>query len=244
MNARIASVHFDKMVATRQYRAAPYRLDAVKVGAEPCIIEIGVERQIERGGFSTSSMAKTRSVHKYIIEPFDIARDIVNEWAHNGLGMTEGQRPGIWVVRDTLPELDPETGVQLSDADGKGIARPVTKEEFRKMFAEDLAAYRAADVEYARWCVGEGNRLAQDVRQIQFIPKKYKLAVEHLGMTTEWVKPGAGVLEMKACPYCQSIIPKKSVVCMKCTQVVDTEEFARLENEKMTAVARLQKKAG
>ena len=242
MKARVASVHFAKLYAERIY-GGKFSLPAVQLNGEPAIIEIDVHRQVERGGYSTSNNRKERSLHRYIIEPMDIARDIVNQWAHNGLGMLEGQRPGVWVVRDFIPELNSE-GVQVVDADGKGVFREATPKEQKEMFAEDLAAYRKADIEYARWCVTEGNAIAQDVRKIQFIPERYKLAANYLGMDLPWMKPTAATLQMKTCDYCQSVIPSKAVVCPKCQQVVDVEEFARLEAVKAAAVKKAQQKAG
>lgn len=240
MKVRVASVHFARLFADRSTYGAKFSFPAVPLNGDPEIIEIDTHRQTERGGFETSNNRKQRSVHRYIIEAINIARDIVNQWANNGLGMTEGQRPGVWVVRDFIPEIGPE-GVQLVDADGKGIFRQATAQEQKAMFAEDLAANRKADVEYARWCVMEGNRIAQDVRQIQFIPERYKMAAVYLGMDTAWIKPTTATLEMKTCQYCTTVIPTRAVVCPKCQQIVDFEEFGSMEAKRNAAVERQSK---
>jgi hypothetical protein len=242
MKARVASVHFARLYAERLY-GGKFALPAVPLNGEAQIIEIEAHRQTEQGGYSTSNDRKKRSVHRYIIEAMDIARDIVNQWAHNGLGMLDGQRPGVWVVRDFIPELNAD-GAQMIDADGKGAFREATPQEQKTMFAEDLVANRKADVEYARWCVMEGNRIAQDVRTIQFIPERYKLAAKYLGMETAWMKPTSATLEMKTCEYCTSVIPKKAVVCPKCQQITDFEEFGRLEAQKAMAVKKASLKVG
>jgi hypothetical protein len=228
MAAKIASVHFAALHATRQGKV--FVTQPVKLGGDPFIINVEDDIQIERGPYMESIDKKRRSTHKYPVTGFDRANDIVKEWAHSGLGMNPTCRPGVWVVRELLPVLN-ELGQQEMDADNIGLTRLAEREEMRQMFEEDLIANRAADVEYARWLIGEGNAQAQDPRLIRFIPSKAKLAVEHLGMTTEWMKPGAGALEMKSCIYCSSIIVKRAVICPKCQQVVDAGEFARLKLE-------------
>lgn len=246
MKVRVASVHFAKLYTERAY-GGKFAVAAVGLNEDPEIISIDTFRQTERGGYETSNNRNQRSVHKYIIEALDVARDIVNEWAHNGRGMIDGQRPGVWVVRDFIPEIGTD-GVQVVDADGKGQFREATAQEQKAMFAEDLAVNRKADMEYARWCVMEGNTIAQDIRRIQFIPERYKMAAKYLGMETAWMKPTSATLEMKTCEYCVSVIPKKAIVCPKCQQIVDFEEFGRLEALKAAAVQKaslkVQPKAG
>ena len=237
--SKIASVHFAELRTQRQ--GLTFTTPGVALSGDPVIISVPNVTQTERGPYLLSSDKKQRSLHKFPIPDFDIANDIVNEWAHSGLGMNPKCRPGVWVVRDRIPILD-DAGNQVLDADGIGSYRSATEDEMRRMFLEDLEQNRACDVEYAKWLIGEANAQAVDPRTIRFIPVKAKLAVEHLGMTTEWMKPGAGSLEMKACMYCQSIIVKKAVICPKCTQCVDPAEFARLKetNERKTEQASLR----
>lgn len=241
MKVRVASVHFAGLYADRSTYGGIFYLPAVPLNSEPAIIDIDTHRQVERGGFETSNNRRQRSVHKYVIEAIDIARDIVNQWAYNGLGMFDGQRPGVWLVRDFIPEIG-EKGVQIVDADGKGVFREATPQQRKEMFAEDLAANRKADIEYSRWCVMEGNRIAQDVRTIQFIPERYKMAAENLGMQTSWMKPTSATLEMKTCQYCTSVIPTRAVVCPKCQQIADFEEFGRLEAQKQAVAQKVAQK--
>lgn len=225
--AKIASVHFAELRTQRQ--GLTFVTIGVAMGGDPVIISVPSVNQTERGPYLLSADKKQRSLHKYPISDFDIAHDMQKEWAQSGLGMNPKCRPGVWVVRERLPILD-DHGHQALDADGVGAYRDATQDEVREMFLEDLEENRAADVEYARWLIGEANAQAVDPRTIRFIPLKAKLAVEHLGMTTEWMKPGAGTLEMKACVYCQSIIVKKAVICPKCQQCVDPVEFARIKD--------------
>lgn len=242
--AKIASIHFAGLKTQRQGRT--FETSPVRLGGDPCVIDVPNVVQVERGPYLESVDKKRRSLHKYPIDSFDIAHDIVKEWSQSGLGMNAICHPGVWVVRDRLPVLDPVTGVQQIDAEDIGMWRPAEREEMRDMFEVDLVANRAADVEYARWMIGEANAQATDPRLIRFIPPKAKLAVEHLGMTTEWMKPGAGTLEMKSCPYCSSVIVKKAVICPKCTKTVDPQEFARLqlEEQRLTAEVKNLAKAG
>jgi hypothetical protein len=212
------------------------------MGGDPDIIVVADMLQTERGPYLESTNKKQRSVHRYPIYADVIARDIIHEWAYNGPGMTEGRRPGIWLVRDTLPELD-EDGVQVVDFEGRGVRKPATDREIREMFAEDLHAARLADNEFARHEVERANAQAENPKLIEFITERQRAAVKHLGIETPWMKLGSS-LETKSCQFCNSVLTKTAIICRVCHQVVDYPAFAVEEAKRNLEIEKLKKKAG
>jgi hypothetical protein len=226
-------------ISKRDKTSAVYDLKAVPMGGDPCIITISDMLQIERGPHLLSMNKQQRSVHTYPIFAETIAKDIIHEWAFNGPGMTEGRRPGVWMVRDTLPELD-ENGNQLSDEEGRALRRPATEAEIKSMFEEDLRYNRMSDNAFAMHEVEEANAEAENPKLIKFITERKRAAVVHLGIETPWVKLGSS-LETKACQFCKSVIVKASIICRVCHQVVDYHAFAAEEAKRGAEVDRLAK---
>lgn len=248
--ARICSLHWMPLHAERKMFedidrekkcGGIYDIQAVSPGGAPAIITIRDMRQTERGGYADSANQKQRSIHRYIIDGQNIARDLVNQWAYQGVGMTEGCRPGVWVLRDSLPVVDPTTGVQLVDADGIGERRPATAEEQREMLAEDIEKYRAADQEFASLEVMKANSQAENPKLVEFITKRAKKAAERLQVEAAWLKPAA--LATRHCPFCESIVSKTAIVCRFCHNVIDAAGFDAKERELKAVSEKATKKA-
>jgi hypothetical protein len=250
MTTKVASVHFWPLHADRAMfqPQTHFFLKAVPYGGQPDIIEIKDQMQIEQGPHILSMDAKRRSQHNYPIASMAVAQDVVGCWS-NKLGVTESQGPGVWVVRDRVPEVD-DKGLQLVDFDKKGVFRPTTQKEFDAMFQEDLENARRRTMEYARWCVQEGNTLAAVPAKIPLIPPEYREAARYLKssgfLTAElpWVMRTEQVIQnIKECPLCTEVIPRKAIVCPKCQQVIDAAGLLAFD-ERMKADAGKKLKAG
>jgi hypothetical protein len=232
MTARIASIYFAPLRAERMY-GGPYEVPAVPLGEPPAILTVEDRIQIEQGPYQLGSGGK-RSRRQHLVRADTIARCLVTEWAANGVGMTPQCRPGVWVVRERVPVLNPDGTPQL-DGDGIALWRPATDEEQETMWLEDLAAARAADRAYANMLFTQANAMAEDPRRIPLIPKTARLAAQHYGLEAEWLHEDAAV-NVKPCPYCTKVIPAKAIKCPKCTEIVDLEAYAQLEAQKAAAI--------
>jgi hypothetical protein len=228
MRARIASIYFARVQATRLY-GGPYEIPAVPIGADPVFLTLDDCVQIEQGPYQLGSNGK-RSRRKHLVLGQVIARCLVAEWTANGILMTPDCHPGIWAVREQVPLMN-DNGTPQLDADGVAQWRPATEEEKRAMWEEDLIAARRADRAYAESLFMHANAMAEDARLIPFIPRTTRLAAKQYGFEAEWLKEGAA-LRVKPCPYCTKVIPATAIKCPKCAEVVDVPAYARLEAEK------------
>lgn len=231
--AKIASIYFAPVRAERIF-GGPYEIPAVPLGSDPVILEITDRIQIEQGPYTLSADNSKRSRRRHIVSSDAIARDLVNEWAYSGVGMTPQVRPGIWVVREQIPVLLKD-GTQQMDADGIALWEPAGVVDRTNMFEEDLEASRSADRAYANMLFIHANGMAEDPRLIPFIPLNCRRAAKHYGLDAEWLKEDAA-LNVKPCPYCTKIIPAKAIKCPKCTEIVDIEAYAVLELQRQAAL--------
>jgi hypothetical protein len=230
---KVASIHFAPLHAERHFGGL-YDLPAVPLGSDPAILTIPDRRQVEQGPISFGQNGR-RSVRVFVVNGEDIARDVVAQWTENGIFMTPQCRPGVWLVRDTVP-LVKEDGTVEKDADGKPMFRMATGEEQRFMFAEDLMAARAADREYAYRVYQKAEADTQDKRLIPYVSPVAKLGARQYGMDAEWVADSVQAANIKNCQYCTKIIPGRAIKCPHCQEVVDVDAYARLEAEKKIAM--------
>lgn len=238
MSAFIASVHFAPVALERSIYGGKYAIDAVPLEGKPLVLEIEDKVQRDEGPISTGPGSNRRQPLRYHVDAYEIARDLIEHWTQFGLGMTPDAHPGIWLVRDRMPEMKQEPNGDMSyvvDGFGHQKFRPATTTEANTMWAEDLANALRFDRAYAQWCYTDGNRIAADARQIQFIPRNYKLAARQFGLPAEWLKEGAA-LEVRPCPRCTTIITKSAMVCPKCNEPVDLERWAVYQAQKDAAV--------
>ncbi len=236
---RIASIHYAPVKALRIYRGHPYEIKGVALNTPPLLLETHDIVQRDEGPVTTGPGGGKRQVLQYPVLGEEIARCLVAEWTENGLGMTPDSHPGIWVVRDRIPVMkkDPLSGEEVADLDvfGKQVFRSATAEEAVQMWEDDIATARRVDRAYAEWCYVDGNRIAADIRNIQFIPKNYKLAARQYGLEADWLKEGAA-LEVRPCISCTKVISKRAIVCPHCQQVVDFERYAAMQVQKDQAL--------
>jgi hypothetical protein len=230
--ALIASIYFAPVKAERNY-GGPYEMPAVPPGAEPALLPVQDRVQIEEGPYQLGHGGR-RAKNRHLVSGESIARDLVNEWTGNGLGMTPQCRPGIWVVRDRIPLLQ-DNGMPALDADGLGTWRPASEEERAAMWLEDLTAARAADHAYANMLFLQANAKAEDPRLIPYIPANAKLAARQYGMTAEWLKENAA-LNVRPCPFCTKIISSAAIKCPQCSEIVNVDAYVALEAQRAAAI--------
>lgn len=241
-SAKIASIYFAPVHGDRSIYGGIYDLPAVALGAEPAILVVEDKVQRDEGPYSLGNNGR-RVQNIWPVWADDICRDLVREWTAGGLGMTHDSHPGIWIVREkiAITKTDKDgTEQPVFDVMGSQIFRPATAEEASAMWEQDLAHNKVADKAYADWCFMEGNRIAADPRNIQFISKNYKRAAKQYGLAADWLKEGAATAVMP-CPLCTKVIPKHSTVCQFCTGVVNVQAYALHQAQKDNAL-RLAKK--
>lgn len=238
MSARIASIHFAPVGLDRSIYGGVYHMEAVPLDGAPLILEVEDKVQRDEGPITTGPGSNRRQQLRYHVDAYAIARDAVEHWTTTGRGMTPDAHPGIWLVRDRMPEMRQEPNGEMSYVlDGFNLQkfRPATTEEARAMWAEDLTNALRVDRAYAQWCYVDGNRIAADARNIQFIPANYKRAARQYGLPADWLKEGAA-LEVRPCPSCTTIITKSAMVCPKCNEPVDVLRWAAWQAQKDAAV--------
>jgi hypothetical protein len=239
MTTKVASIYFAPVRAERPF-GGPYELPAVPLGMAPAILTITDRVQIEQGPYELGSNGK-RSRRQHLVKGEAIARDVVAEWSANGVGMNPQCRPGIWVIREQLPLINPDGTAQI-DADGVALWRDATEEEKLAMWEEDLAAGRQADRSYANMLFVQASGMAEDPRKIPFIAPNARVAAQQYGMTAEWLKEDAA-LHVKQCLYCTRVIPAKAIKCPHCSEIVDVEGYAALEAQKQAALKQAKEAA-
>ena len=151
--ARIASVHFWPLTQLRNYRAAPYFLDAAQ---SDDVTYLHIESLIESqdGAYNGQN---TRSKFREPVFAHHIAQDLVREWTQTGIYMSPGVNPGVWMVREYEQEMLPSTyapdGSVIPGNPRMGINGPMYRRasdaQIAEWFKEDMAAARLADRAYA-----------------------------------------------------------------------------------------------
>jgi hypothetical protein len=249
---RIASVHFAPVTAKRNYRGQAYRIPAATLGGEPVVIE--VRDLIQRDWGSMLAGTNKRQEHRWPVLGEEIAHCLVGEWTGTtsvGPGMNPQCHPGIWVVRDRLPVtettqkgiIDGEVTYEermVLDAENKTTFRAATPGECAAMWAEDLAAARSADRQYAEWCWRQGNHIVEIWRRggepvPREMPPVYKMAAKQYGLEAEWLKEAAAS-DSRQCPHCGALGSKHTFICAHCTQPTDLEKWAQFQAQKDAAL--------
>ena len=225
MTAKIASIYFAPVSAERPlFTMKPYEMPAVPLGDKPFILEVKDQQQTWTGPYSLGQGGK-RLQQRQVIPGETIARDLVNAWTVGGVSMNPQCHPGIWFVRDLVPDTNPD-GTPLLDADNKQIFKPATPEEAAAFWAEDLAAAREADQAYARTLYDEAEVMANDPKgsRERFIQQPAKLGARQYGFEADWASERP--TEPKTCQFCTKRIPKKAIVCPFCREIVDASGYA------------------
>lgn len=252
MVARIASVHFASVTASRNYRGEPYFIPPVALGESPKILVCRDLVQRDWGPMLPGT--QKRQEYRWLVQGDEIARCLTGQWTGTttvSLGMNPDCHPGIWIIRDRLPQTEQvprsfskEEGLAFEermvvDAEKNTVFREATDEEKQLMFEEDLAHARMADRRYAEWCWNDGNRIFEGRKLGKLVPTdmppNYKLAARHYGLDADWLREAASI-DSRACPSCGKLGPKAHFVCQHCTQPTDLDRWAAWQAQKDSAL--------
>ena len=249
MIAHVASLHYAPVEAQRALYGGYYAIPAVARDArEPVILEVTDKIQKWQGSYTEGGGVR-RAQHRDTIFGESIAMDIVKHWTQDGVGMTPECHPAIWVVREHLPLLNDNGSPVMDEGTERPMWRPATAEEKAAMWAEDLAANKAAGYAYAEYLYRTYDaKYEEDPRLLPFFPEVAKLACKAYNFDALWARPAAEVVaNEKPCPFCAKRIVKTVIVCPNCHQVVDHERYAIEESKKLAAldaVVQSQNKVG
>ena len=232
MVTQVASIYFAPVKAERMY-GGPYELPAVPHGSSPARLEVNDRVQIEQGPYQLGQGGR-RSRRQHLVLGQTIARDIVAEWTANGVGMTPQCHPGIWVVREMIPQTKSD-GTPEVDADGIALWRAAEPHERKLMWDQDYETAKIADRAYASMLFLQASAMAEEPKLIPLIPQTARLAAKHYGLDAEWLREHAA-LNVRECPYCTKVIPAKAIKCPRCAEIVDVEAYALLEIQKQSTL--------
>ncbi len=229
MVKQIASIHFETKTARRDSYAGVFTLPAVPKGASPAVISIPDHIQREQGTWTEG-----RQLRRSTVRGGEIASDVWAEWTERAIGMTPDRHPGIWIVRDVMPNLI--DGKPEISAEHEAVVRLATEAERIQMWDEDLKAARVADANWAEYLIERGDTLARKVEERILITPTMRAAAIHYGRERDWLHALKDT-DIQVCPYCSGSIPSTAIKCPKCQEVVNVEAYAALEARKNRAVS-------
>lgn len=218
MKVRIASIYFEGRKLNRSQYGGMYEVPSVKKGENPFILEVPDKGQMDKLPHIIGGGHIRR-----VITGEEIAHDIVQHWAQNGMGMKPEVGPGIWQIREFLPVVN-EHGIPQKDSDGRVMINEVSEEQKKEWFAEDLAFNIARQDRWIEHLIGEGDRMALNPKEIPYITSSMKAAVKYSGRQREWT------LELKSgdrsvCSFCGMSIVSNVIICTHCHEVLDAKRY-------------------
>lgn len=239
MTKTIASIYPLPLSAKRPLYMGVFNLPAVPRGSGPFLLEIKDHVQVETEPWFKGMTAGGRQKQTRItVTGEEIAADLMNEWAEQIVDSSPDCRPGVWIVRDSIPVTDMKDGreVPAADAEGRQIHRSATKEECAQMFAEDHARAEQVQANYAEKAFLKGNVMADNVKAIPFIPQYCRTLSTAYGHTPTWLKRSVDV-DVKKCPACMREIARGAWKCGHCQEIVDPQAAAEHRRAVKQAVA-------
>jgi hypothetical protein len=216
----------------------PYQIAALeKLGAIPKRLTVEDATQVERGPYATSAFEGQRSYQEHIITAYEIAYDIVGAWTQYGLGMNPACRPGIWVVRERVPEMEQdEKGKDRYrlDAKKRTIFRPANAEEKKLMWQEDYDASIAADAAYGELLIMNGDFIyglpTDDPRRVPGISPQMRAACDMYKVLRKWTSPITSA-STRVCPMCTANVPGAAILCGSCGWCLDPQTYRKMMTE-------------
>jgi hypothetical protein len=221
MHKFVASIFFEELRVERPLYGGDFRLPAVPRGDPPALLLVRDHTQME----PQPVISGGRSVPRLILGEH-IAHDVYEHMATMGLGMSVDCGPGVWVVRDSVPEKRPD-GSLVIRADGKFETRLPTDQEKQVMFDEDLAFAISRQQRYGDYLISQGDAYMQTPKERILITKRMKAAAKYFSREREWLedlKDG----DLKLCPYCVKSIDVRAVKCPSCGEIVDPARHAAM----------------
>lgn len=168
---------------------------------------------------------------------YEIADDLIGWWTRLGMGMTGACHPGVFVVRDRVPEteLDEKGNMRYRlDAKKRTIFRPATNEERTAMWKEDFAHAKDADAQYGEYLIVKGDFIhglpTDDSRRVPGISPQMRMACDFYGVKRKWTLEVTSSTT-KNCPMCTEAVAGVAILCPKCGWCLDPQTYRRLIKE-------------
>ncbi len=225
MIIKIASLYFMPTSMRRPLYGGVYDIPAVPKGSPPIVYEIVDAIQPEKQPHILGGGRIPITIHAR-----DIATDYVKANSRNGLGMSEDCGPAIWIVRDSIPMLNPD-GTPLLDVEKRAQYRPATEEEKAQMWAEDMATQTARQDRWCDWLISQGDILDADPEQKQrvWITPTMRVGAKYAGREGGWVDRSAARADAnKICQFCDKSTSARAPVCQHCNRVIDQSAYDKL----------------
>jgi hypothetical protein len=225
MTRRIASIYFMAVKADRPLYGGHYELPAVPRNADPAILVVEDKIQWEQQLHVQGGGKIPRQINGT-----DIANDIVNEWSRNALGMSGDCGPGIWLIRDVVPEINAD-GTPVLDVYKKAVFRAATEQEKAAMWKEDVANARARQQAWGDYLIRQGDLYDKEPKTRALIRDLHREACKYYGREREWLQELRDG-DVKYCPFCMKALKAEAVKCEFCGEIVDREKYEELTGKK------------
>lgn len=218
--------------AERSLYGGVFKVPAVPKGAAPVLIPVADHVQMEK---LPHIMGGGNMPRRILGE--SIAADVVREWAHSGMGMNTACGPGIWVVRDVMPLVNPD-GTLVLDVEKHAQFRPATDEEKARMWAEDMVEQTSRQEAWGAYLKEQGDILDADPDRKKgiLISPTMRAGAAYYGYSAPWLEnTRKRVGDMKTCQFCSRDIPSSTVKCHLCNEVVDRKRYEELKKQPAVA---------
>ena len=219
MQRFVASIFFEELRVERPIYGGDFKFPAVPREKPPALLLIRDHVQIETLPFSAGGHKIPR-----VIAGEHIADDIVLHVATMGLGMSVDCGPGVWVVRDTVPEIAPDGSIAV--ANGQPVMRPANEQDKQHMFDQDLTYAIVRQQRYGEYLIAEGDKAEADKKR-GLVTKRMKAACLYYNRERSWLaelKDG----DLRLCPWCVQSIDARAIKCPNCGEVVDMAKYVAL----------------
>lgn len=223
MTKTVATIYYESRNLTRSLYGGNFHVPAVAKGGKPFLLEVRDHNQPEKQPHIVGGRIVPRT-----ITGEEIAADIIQHWTTGVLGMTGDVRPGIWVVRDTIPMLE-DNGTPIRDVYGIVQSRPATEAEKAAMWAEDLAENVACQARWGDFNILQGEVYATDTntKMRLLINPTMKASATYYGREVEW-SDELKHDDRKLCQFCGKSIARGIVKCQFCHEIVDRAAYDKL----------------
>ena len=216
----VATIFFEQIRIERPLYGGDFVLPAVPKGDPPALVLVRDHTQIVQMPFSAGG-------HKipHLIAAEHICNDILLHAATLGLGMSVECGPGVWIVRDTVPERHPD-GSPIMLADGRYQTRAANDEERQQMYQEDMAFSVLRQKRYGDYLISQAEVYAKNPKERVYITPRMRAAARYYNQEVEWLEDASS--DLKLCPFCVKSIAITAIKCSHCGEIVDAPRHAAL----------------
>jgi ribosomal protein L40E len=201
----IASIWPRRLTAERPLYSGNFTIPPVNKGADPEVLVINHHVQWEQEPVTHRKRPET-------IISWQIAQDLVGQWAANGLMMSDAAGPGIWILQ--LP-------------DGR-YPNPNNPAEIKMALEYQTPAQRERQGRYFGMLIEAADVKAADENLRKGITPEEKMAAQYMGYDKFWlhdIRHG----DMKACQFCSKSNPSSATKCQFCGEIIDPSGYALAE---------------